>query len=74
MPEIGRKCGYIMIVKLYDAENGVEKIIKNAVSLAMYNGKIVVTDNKNVEFFIPPHEFEKHCVYATDDVEERNND
>ena len=63
-----------MIVKLYDAENGVEKIIKNAVSLAIYNGKIVVADNKNVEFFIPPHEFEHHCVYATDDVEVCNND
>lgn len=63
-----------MIVKLYDADNGVEKIIKNAVSLAVYNGKIVVTDNKNVEFFIPQDEFEHHCVYATNDVEAHKND
>lgn len=63
-----------MKVKLYDAENGVEKIIKNAVSLAIYNGKIVVTDNKDVKFFISQDEFDNHCVYATNDVEECNND
>ena len=63
-----------MIVRMYDAHNGVIKEVRNAVWIAMYNGTLRVKDNQDVEYFIPPDAFEHYCVYVIDDVEEINND
>ena len=55
-----------MKVKLYDARNGVEKVIKNVVSVAMYNGKMIITDNNDVEFVLPQDEIGNHVAYIAD--------
>ena len=63
-----------MKVKLYDAHNGVEKVIKNVVKIAMYNGEMFITDNNDVEFVLPPDEIGHHVAYITDNKVRKNND
>lgn len=64
-----QKVRFIMIVRMYDAEEGVTKEVKNVVRVAMYNGELKIKDNQEVEFFIPPDELEHYCIYVADDIQ-----
>ena len=56
-------------VKMFDAENGVEKTIRHVVSVSIYNGQMRVKDFQEVEFVLPPDKFEYNCIYITDDIQ-----
>lgn len=63
-----------MKIKMYDALNGVEKIVKDVVKIAVYSEQIFITDIHGTEFFVPSDESENYCLYITDNKVRKNND
>ena len=63
-----------MDVKLYDAINGVLKMIKNVKSVVLYRDRIICTDNHDTDYIIPESEFDKYCVHVSESNEDINND
>lgn len=55
-------------VKMFDAENGVEKTVRHLESIAIYNGKMRCKESEGVEYIIPADEFEHYCFYISDDI------
>ena len=63
-----------MDVKLYDAINGVLKMIKNVKSVVLYRDRIICTDNNDTDYIIPEEEFDKYCVHVSESNEDVNDD
>lgn len=63
-----------MDVKLYDAINGVLKMIKNVKSVVLYRNRIICTDINEKDYIILKNEFDKYCLHVLESNEEINND
>lgn len=63
-----------MDVKLYDAINGVFKMIKNVKSVVLYRDRIICTDINDVDYIISEDESDKYCVHVSESNEDINND
>ena len=61
--------GNMFSVKMFDAENGVEKTIRHVVSVSIYNGQLRAKDFQDVEFVLPSDEFAHNCIYIDEDIQ-----
>lgn len=55
-------------VKMFDAENGVEKTVRHLESIAIYNGQMRCKKSEDVTFIIPADELEHYCFYISEDI------
>lgn len=55
-------------VKMFDAENGVEKTVRHLESISIYNGQMRCKESEDLAFIIFADELDHYCFYISDDI------